>query len=692
MAQLQSNLLMMNSMNDPSKPKWNEDTPVTDFLYKYTTWSMARYWDDPMRVMQLPSSVPPKYHDKVQALIFDRGANTYLPWTEARKRFIAELAMDGETSKALLTRLEAKYTGAWIRMNEDETIRDYELRYTDLVTRINSLIKDLNGDEPDHPDTIFYKQINLSAPGSSSSTSSSGPTALHFGPETPKKVLRQVMSIASTPQTTTSAQKAADTRMVNLISDFHKASESQAYKDMAIKYEAWAAKKRPELQPAEMRRMFLANLNERYKKDTNLYFSERPNASINDIVKWAIRLESHSSPAKTRTPQVRFAPQDESSRLVEALTRRMDEQDAAHKAELKRMREEQRALIKSKLNTAPITAAHGPVHPDRQDQINHGSNQGQTNNSGNNQYQQNLGQSHQGQTSNNGNNQYQQNFNQGNQGQASNNGSNNQYQQNFSQNKQMWKNCLLCGQQGHDGYSCTNVCIQCGLNHTVSSCQLSYDDLSCTRCGKTGHLAKACINSMRNNGPQGRGLSSRGRGGSGGRGGKRKHSGTKAKCFLWADGDCRFGKRCRFSHLEGDKKNKPQNTQTQQRAPNQATPTPQNPQIQAQPQYPIQPIFTAPPSYQPAPPMPPMPFYYPPPPPMPPHMLQQPTPRPPPIPQAPPQSAMQAHSVKLTREQLLDKAVKEYMANNMNASEQEATNSVISQVAEMTYKNLQTEQ
>jgi len=203
--------------------------------------------------------------------------------------------------------------------------------------------------------------------------------------------------------------------------------------------------------------------------------------------------------------------------------------------------------------------------------------------------------------------------------------------------------------------------------------------------------AGICINSMRNNGPQGRGLSSRGRGGSGGRGGKRKHNGTKAKCFLWADGDCRFGKRCRFSHLESDKKNKPQNTQTQQRAPNQATPTPQNPQIQAQPQYPIQPIFTAPPSYQPAPPMHPMPFYYPPPPPMPPHMLQQPTPRPPPIPQAPPQSAMQAHSVKLTREQLLDKAVKEYMANNMNASEQEATNSVISQVAEMTCKHLQTE-
>ena len=214
-----TDMVMMNSLNDPSRPKWNEDTPVADFLYNYQTWSMTRYWDDPMRVMQLPSSVPKKYHDKIQGLIFDRQKGTFLTWNEARERFTKELAMDGETSKALLSKLEAKYTGAWIRMNETESIRDYELRYTDLVTRINALIKDLNGDEPPHPDKILYDHLQ---PSQSSGTGAGIARALEFGPETPRKVLESLVHTsanASSSSSVTPSSQGAN-KMSDILKNF----------------------------------------------------------------------------------------------------------------------------------------------------------------------------------------------------------------------------------------------------------------------------------------------------------------------------------------------------------------------------------------------------------------------------------------------------------------------------------------
>jgi len=469
-----------------------------------------------MRVSSLPSFVPAKYSRHVKRMMLCPDLTSYINWKEATKVFRESFGMSPEDMATKINTLKAQYSGEASRQKPNEPVRDFELRFTDLVSTINSTTRELNGPEPQHPDKILLDVLDAERKTGLNPTTLSFDTSSQV-PNTPSK-LGFLRAIARP------GEKADE--IAERTTKLTKAKSSEAYIKADKEYYIWSSKRRQQISDSEACRNFMGKFNKKYQHEVSIKFMSAQETSIKEISKFASRLERLNREEQS-IRHVSFPAQSPKDRSYEELKKEF----ALLKQQHKLQNDEIKAMARSKLNTGTINAAHAQMHPARTQMISQTPQYG-----------------------------------------------NQQAMNTYPVMQATTETCLLCNQVGHLSHDCPSRCVQCGGAHNVSSCQLDRSILMCTKCDKKGHLSNVCIESLRGTSPsrprnQGRG---RGRGGnrSGGRGrGKRRL--VARPCFNWEKGPCSFGDNCIFQHdgpQGGVKKQKQVQTPTPPPIPPNVTP------------------------------------------------------------------------------------------------------------------------
>lgn len=427
--------LGMNAMNDPTRPIWKEDSSCTEFLREYRQWTHRWGWTEEMRVSSLPSFVPEKYSKHVKRMMLGPDLTSYTSWENATKVFRDAFGMSPEDMATKINTLKMEYSSESSRQKPNEPVRDFELRFVELVSNINSTIRELNGPEPEHPDKILLDALD--------STRSTGlvPTTLSFGGNT--KITSTPSKLALLSAIARPGEKAAEiAERTNLIMT---AKKSDAYIKADAKYSAWLSKRRQQISDSEACRNFSGKFNKKYQHEVSIRFMSEQETSIKEISKFAARLERLNREEQARK-HVSFPDQSAQDQTLDQLKKEITLLRQQHKLQ----NDEIKAMAKSRLNAGTINAAHAQMHPARALMVSQAQ-------------------------------QY-------NQQQATNT---------YPAMQATAETCLLCNQTGHLSHDCPSKCIKCGGTHNASACQLDRETLMCTKCGRKGHLSNVCINSLR---------------------------------------------------------------------------------------------------------------------------------------------------------------------------------------------------